>query len=275
MKRILVPVDFTEVSFNALRYAMDLFGVMNEYHVVHVHPGLTSMQPVALESSMTSSESIKEEIEAILFETFDFDGKIPENIIVRSLAGEPVQRIKVLTEEESFDCAVIGTRDKYDLFDRWFGTTSLGMTKTMNIPIYLVPRYSTFEEYNKVVVSSDEHLIEQNLVQQIKEWNDQHKAYVKFLHIQSKDEDQYSEESKTIVSELFEKSDPDFGFEIANIKSDNISESLLANAYNFKADLLVVITEKQSFIQTLLFQSVSKKIILQSSIPVLFLHSKA
>ena len=82
----------------------------------------------------------------------------------------------------------------------------------------------------------------------------------------------YNEEAEKIVKELYEKENVDFGFEIATVNSRNIGDSLLASAYNYQADLMIVIAENQNFMQSLLFKSLSKELVLKSSIPVLFLH---
>ncbi len=274
MKKVLIPVDFTEVSFNAFKYAMDLFGNNGEYHLVHIRPGIAGVPvPTSVESSVGIIDTIEEQIEKIVIETFNYE-TLPKNIFPRSEVGEVVNSIKSIVQKEKFDCLVLGSRDNYDVFDRWFGTTSLGIVKSLDLAIYMVPRYSTFNDYEKVVVATDKHLKDPGLIANIKEWNANHKAYINFLHIRSTEENAYGVESKQLISELFEHADPDFGFEISSIYSERVSESLLASAYNFKADILIVVAEQHSFLHTLLFKSVSKDLILKSSIPVLFIHDK-
>jgi hypothetical protein len=95
---------------------------------------------------------------------------------------------------------------------------------------------------------------------------------VKFLHIHTGDSDYDIGGSELIINELVAENDPSFGFELAVIQDKNITQSILSSAYNFKADLLIVIPENQSFIHSLLFKSLSKELILQSAIPVLFVH---
>ena len=97
--------------------------------------------------------------------------------------------------------------------------------------------------------------------------------YVKFLHIKEKPESDYSAESQNIVNVLFEKEPAEFGFEIAVLNSKNITDSLLSAAYNYNADVLITISENQSFMNKLIFKSLSKEMIEKSSIPVLFLHN--
>lgn len=274
MNKILLPIDFTEVSFNAFQFAMKMYPD-SELHLVHVHSGVANItNPVALESGMDLDDSIAEEIQAIILERNIFsDNRIPDNIKIKVLPGDVVQEVVNFAEKESFDLTIIGTRDKYDLLDRWFGTNSLGLVKRLKMPVYLIPRYSTYKPFEKVLVASDAHLTNTDRITDLKIWNNKFNAFLKFVHVRSDNEDEVSQETPTIIKELFEKDNPEFGFEIVSIKSNSISESILASAYKFQADLLIVFTEQQSFIRTLLFKSLSKKLIIKSSIPILFFHA--
>jgi nucleotide-binding universal stress UspA family protein len=219
----------------------------------------------------SNEQVLTEQIGKMVLQELELDS-FPSNITIKILEGEVVTSLHKYVQEQNVDMMILGTRDKYDLIDRWVGTVSLGLVKLLDIPVYLIPRYSKYKGFSKVMVASDFHLKESKIVEAIKEWNKRYKSYIKFIHIQQNEDDTYSEESDLIVNKLFEKSDPEFGFEISKIKSMDISTSLLASAYNYHADLLIVLPEEQDFISTLLFKSISKEMILKSDIPVLFLH---
>ena len=272
MKRILVPFDFTEVALNAVQYAIDFATENDEIHIVHVHSGLLSIQsPLMLKAGMNYIESIKGEITETIKANLELK-EIPEKVIIQALNGDPVHAISKYARKNLLDLAIIGTRDKYDLFDRWIGTISLGLVKSLYIPVYLIPRFAKFDGFSKIMVASDHHLGKPQILHQIKAWNEEHNAFIKFLHVKERVNSLYNDEAEKIVRELYEKENVDFGFEISTINSRKISDSLLASAYNFKADLLIVIAENHNFMHSLLFKSLSKELILKSSIPVLFLH---
>ena len=272
MKKILIPFDFTEVSINALQYAMDMSQDSDELHLVHVHSGLLSIQsPLMIRAGMDYMECIQKEIEATILKNLGINS-LPENLTIVSLTGNPVHAITKYANKTLMDMAVVGTRDKYDMIDRWIGTISLGLVKRLFIPVYLIPRYASFESYNKALIASDHHLAKTPVLHQIKTWNDDYNAYIKFLHVRENISSVYNEEAEQIVRELYEKENVDFSFEISTVTSRDIGDSLLSSAYNFKADILIVIAENQSFMHSLLFKSLSKELILKSSIPVLFLH---
>jgi len=272
MRKILIPFDFTEVALNAVQYAIDFSDDKDELHIVHVHSGLISIQsPLMLKAGNDYIESIKNEIKATIVSNLQLE-KLADNMTIVATNGDPVHAISKYARNHVIDIAIIGTRDKYDIFDRWIGTISLGLVKSLYIPVYLVPRLAKFNGYDKVTVASDHHLAKKAVLHQIKTWNDEHNAFIKFIHVSDKINSQYSEEANKIVTELYEKENVDFGFEISTISSRNISDSLLAGAYNNQSDILIVIAENHNFMHSLLFKSLSKELILKSSIPVLFLH---
>lgn len=272
MRKILIPFDFTEVSLNAVHYALDFADDSDELHIVHVHSGLLSIQsPLMLKAGRDYVQSITEEIQATIKINLKMKN-LPTQVRIKTINGDPVHALARYSRKNLMELAFVGTRDKYDIFDKWIGTTSLGLVKSLYIPVYLIPKMAQFNGYSRVLVASDHHLGKTQVLHQIKSWNDAHNAYIKFLHVRARENSYYNEEAEKIVTELYEKEKVSFGFEIATTNSRNIGDSLLASAYNFKADLMIVISENQSFMHSLLFKSLSKELILKSSIPVLFLH---
>lgn len=271
MNKIAIPFDFSQVSLNALSYALGLFS-KDELYLIHVSEGMFSKdESLVAAPILTHEKALKNEITQMVLNELKLK-TFPSNINIIILDGEIVHSINNYVRKESFDFVLLGTRNRYDLIDRWIGTVSLGLVKILDLPVYLIPPHSKYRGFNKVMVASDFHLKEEKIIESIKKWNLPHKAYIKFMHVQQNEDDDFGDESDKIVNKLFEKADPDFGFEISSLKSIDVSGSLLATAYNYHADLLIVLPEEQDFISALLFKSISKEMILKSNIPVLFLH---
>jgi len=273
MKKILVPMDFTSVGANAVRYALKACKG-SQIDILYVRNGVVDTnEPLILRQSLLQEEYWKNALRDFLLKELQID-RLPENTTISILAGALVHEIINMSKEGSYEAIIMGTRDKYNYFDKLFGTTSLGIIKNATIPVYVIPKYASFSGYKRVMIASDKELTNPELVEKIRIWNSEHKAYVKFLHIENQKNGEFDEEKKAIVSELFIKNDLEFAFEIEVLKDDDVSHSLLASAYDMKADLLLVIAKDQNYLQTLLFKSISKELILQSDIPLLFINSK-
>ena len=269
MIKVLVPMDFTEVSMNALDFAFKMYPNA-EINIIHISKGLVHLdEPMILEPMASKSDVLKARLFEVIQEELGKDVKDSiYDVIIKE--GEVVHEISKTINDLKFDSVIMGTRDKYDFFDRWVGTISLGVVSKIHTPIYLVPRYATFKKIETVLVASDYTPENAETIKLIKNWNKDHKAFIKFLHVSRKSGEEFDRD--LIVDMLFEDSEPEFGFEISMIHDKNVSHSILSTAYNSKADLMIVLPENKSFIQSLLFKSLSKELILKSSIPILFIH---
>jgi len=274
MKKILVPMDFTDVSVNALRYALQAFPE-SDISVLHVRVGaFYANAPIPVTPGDIQEIYWTEALHKFILKELKVD-EFPSRVSIYTRYGKIISEIIKFSNDNKVEALVMGTRDKYNYFNQWFGTVSIGAVKKIDLPIYLIPKYASFQTIKNVMIASDDQLTDPSLIQKIKTWNKDYNAFVKFLHIQRTENESFRDESKTIVKELFEKNDPEFSFEISILKDQDISHSLLASAYDLKADLLLVIPEDQNFMETLLFQSISKDLILQSDIPLLFLKNKS
>lgn len=270
MKNILVPMDFTDVGVNALRFALNAFPneKMTILYVQNLQ--LVSHDPILIATEMLDAKFWSDALEHFILRELKIKS-IPANVKIEARFGSVVSSIKKYCNENELDAIVMGTRDKYNYFDKWFGTVSFGIVENSNIDVYLIPKYASYKGFDQVVVASDDHLADKTFMDKIKTWNKDHKAFIKFLHIQRRKEEPFQDTTNEIVQQLFKESDPDFGFEVSVVKDQDISHSLLASAYNMKADLLLIIPEDQTYIQSILFKSITKEMILQSDIPLLFI----
>lgn len=269
MRKILIPMDFTEVSMNALDYALKIHPE-SEYTILHVSKGLVHLdEPMVMEPMAFKSDILKAKLlEVIESELGSESRQAIHELMIKE--GEIVAEISKVVNEGSYELVIMGTRDKYDFFDRWVGTISLGVVKRIHTPIYLVPRYASFRKFETVLVASDYKPENIQTISLIKRWNQNYKAFIKFLHVSRKPNEIVDKD--LIINTLFAGEEPEFGFEIATVHDKDVSHSILNSAYNSKADLMIVIPENKSFIQSLLFKSLSKDLILKSSIPILFIH---
>jgi len=212
---------------------------------------------------------MKDELEKIIKLELNLE-YIPRNFKCIIKKGDTIAEIKKYLTEEDIDCTFMGTRDKYNLFEKVIGTVSLATIKTTYCPTYLIPKFAEYKPYKKVLIASDHHILRNQIGRWIKKWNSPFNAFIKFLHIREKDEE-FIKETDQLVYELFDDSEPTFGFEVQNLKSKKIGNTLLESAYSFGADLLISMPDKQSFISALFLKSVTKELIEKSNIPLLFI----
>lgn len=274
MKNILIPMDFTSVAMNALRYGMNLFNdanitVLHITNVVGKNPELFGAKP-----GQTNTSFFKGELEKWISHELQLD-KMPERIKVVVQKGEVSEVVRKEVKSNAYDAIVMGTRDKYSLLDKWLGTISLSLVKTIELPIYLIPRYAKYQTMDTIVIASDSHLSTKQNLSKIANWNAEYSAFLNFLHIKQSESDALKDEFHENVKDYFEQKSTDFGFQISEVQGYDVCKSILAKSYNSQADLLMILPDKQSFLNSLMISSISKEMILSSHIPMLFFNSKS
>lgn len=268
--KILIPMDISEVSCNALKYAMDRFPAAS-CTILHVITGILDFRlPNQVRTGVTQDVLHRQEMEQTVLDYLGLS-EMPANVHIEVYYGEPVNVIVKYQNDHAFDAVVVGSRDKYDLVDKIFGTISLGIVKRSKVPIFAVPRYAGYKRYQKIMVASDEHIADPDIILALNYWNTTN-AQVSFVHVTDHEKDDFTATKEELLKRLYEEYQPPFTYEIKQVKGRDVAESLLANAYNYGADILIVIARRASFLHSLIFKSVSKDLILKSAIPVLFLH---
>lgn len=265
-------MDLSPVSMNAFDYAINKYpgASITALHVI------TSMIDVDYPLHHTSAVSNKDryvfDIEEMIRVHLDV-AQLPLQITVDAVYGEPVAMITKYLDKHLFDLVFLGSRDNYNLLEKVLGTVSLGVVKTSKVPVFVIPKFARFHEYQKIVVACDEHVNDPDIVMQLNYWNTTN-AQMKFIHVTTDDSSDTQEKIKgVLLTQLYEEYQLLFPYEVETINSTNISGSLLATAYNYKAGLLITIARNTSFLYSLIYKSLSKDLLIKSAIPMLFLHA--
>lgn len=269
MKKILVPIDFSDVGLNALKYALAAFK-KDEICVLHVRTSLNRPFPSLADSEINQPNFWIKAFNGFLSKELG-DSKISEKIDIKIVQGPLAKSIVEYGDENDFHVIVMGFRDKYNYFEKIFGTTSLDVVKSSNLPVYLIPKYGQHKGFSKVVVATDNNISNPSLVEKIKELNEEPNAFIKFLHIKENGDDNFKETAKELVAGLFIDKDPNFSFEISTIEDPDVGHALLGMSYNIGADLMMIAPERQNLLNTILLKSISKDLILTADIPLLFI----
>ncbi len=269
MKKILVPIQFNDPSFNALAYAISMYPD-GKITVLHVSNGFNQKQYPTFDKNKSLIENLKQSLIEKINASFSIPSKCKINVQIE--IGEIVTTIANLTKKVYFDACFIGLRDKHNLLNKLIGTNAVGIVKSLKIPVYAIPKFSSFYDFNKVIIGADEHMLNKKYIQRISKWNEAHLAFLKFVHIKKEENASFQKEKENLVDSLFEENKPSFSFEISQIDGDNVADNILGLAYNEKAELVMVIPENQNFLGAILLNNVSKEIIEKAKIPILFLN---
>lgn len=164
MKKILVPVDYSAYSDNAVRYAIEIAKKINaEIHLFHgiEIAELSYMAGVMLwpienfsEIKEDSDEDLLTYIEKLKNDPSLCSPSLPP-ITFSSETGSVKQIIDKMAQKAHFDLIVMGLAGAGKL-DRFFlGSNSKDVIENTNIPVLLIPKEAKYQQIKKIAFATD------------------------------------------------------------------------------------------------------------------------
>lgn len=264
MKRILVPVDFSDTSKNALIYATKLFkNLPMEITVLHVY-GTKSTALLMKSIDGILIDDAKRDIKTLLDEV---QKESPQIVFKTQLAKNyPVSVITSLGNSGDFDFIVMGTKGASGLKEVFMGSIAGGVISKTQAPVVVVPANYTYTPPKDIAFAiSDKTLSSFNVVEPLRKIALTHQSKIEVLHIAKhqtpniKDTLKHIEDIKHSITYIYGTKD--------------INEELNNHLSESNASLLCLIRSKKDFFDALLDGSVTLKQTFNSPVPLLVLHN--
>jgi len=279
MKKILLPTDFSENSWNAIKYALQLFKdeictfyLLNTFipavyqvEYVLIDPAQFGMVDSARATSIKNLEKIKERIET--------EFKNPNHSIkTQSAFNALVSEVKDQVAEKSIDFVAMGTKGATGAKEVLFGSNTVHVLNQVKCPVLAIPDAFAYENPHEVLFPTDyeiefkdEHL---NLIFDIAK---AHTSRVNVLHVSYGNElNKTQEKNKNILENKLKK--------VANIFHDvsnlNVEDAILNFQMKNKINMLIMINNKHSFFENLFFKKLVHHIGFHIKTPFLVIPSK-
>jgi nucleotide-binding universal stress UspA family protein len=260
MNTVIVPVDFSETSLNAARYAAQLLAGQNDVKMLLYH---SYEKPVEAEHAIGALENVKTElnenhalqIEVLAFEESDF-----------------VDGLEKTARHRKADLVIMGITGKSAIAQVFFGSNTLKMAERKVCPVLIVPESATFSPIKNVMLTSDfKNTIESTPSGLIKNFLD---AFKPQLHIVNVDNEHYIsltenyEAEKQELKKMFAEYNPEFYF----MRLFDVDEAINLFAESRNIDLIIAVQKNRSFIGKLLSSSRTKTLTYHSKMPIMIMH---
>ncbi len=259
MNTVIVPVDFSETSKNAARYAVKLLTGQYGVEIILYHSYTkTSEESESKENLVTLKEELLQN----------------RTVTINTLAeyGDFTTELEKLSRHRQADLIVMGITGKSSLAQVFIGSNALKMAANKFCPVMIIPSNSEYNEIKNVVLTSDfKNVISTTPSAPIKKIL---KAFNAKLHILNVNTEHYiaiSEEyelEKNKLKEMFVEFNPEFYF----LRLYDIEEAINQFATDKKIDLIITVQKDHSLVHKFFTISHTKKLAYQSTIPVMVAH---
>lgn len=266
-KKILVGIDYTKSSINALNYAAGLAQVSKsslvlfhvyDFPVVHTNAGLYMVDYRSIKKDdLEKLEKLRVKIQAehpkLIVET------INSNISFRSYVEE-------LAVNKKINYVVIGLETKSKISKFIWGTTGIDIAGKVDCPVIIVPeKYQHFKYENLVATIDYKQDLKKVVIRRAEKFAKEHKLNCELIHFQTDDELDFGLEAAELKKQAAH-------FNIKVVKTKNFNDGLKKYIAQNKTDLVVLFSRSHSAVYKLFNDTNTKAIAFNSNIPVMSIH---
>jgi nucleotide-binding universal stress UspA family protein len=273
VKNILVPTDFSATAHNAFEYAKmvaERFGA--DITVVHVQPYLLAASEIAVPIyGGDADERVKEAMNEFIADKSDSDVMVKTRLTTKIEKGETVSHLVQLSRSKNYDLIVMGMTGLQDIIDKIIGTTSLDVSNQSACPVLLIPRDTHWQPIDSLLFAADRSTATAKIVRSCLDWAESLTAKLFFVHVDEDPKGDYKL-SETIWEELFHRSDPTIAFEMTTINSSDTVGELTKYADKKGIDWFIFVSKHRNFWQNMIHRSISQKIAMTTTKPILVMH---
>ncbi len=289
VRRILVPVDFSDHSINAGKWAIALAHKLKaEVRLVHIY-----FNPVTTIPNFSEQYSFHLNIDRYINESMDNANYDLKRTIasMKRFAEEQKYLVKIsgkiiggLTSDAIIDeindfkpaLVVMGTKGKGDGSSALMGSVTRDLIESSKVPIFAIPQEATFRNLNdlhKVMYATDFEDTDFNSLGRLTTLLKPFDIEFHCVHIEEKASNKWDEAKlgglANYVKETFGVADSKFHV----ILNENIVEGMIKYSNEYQIDIISITTHKRNFFSRLLKPSLAKGVVYNSDKPILIFHS--
>jgi len=272
--KILVPVDFSSCSVNALQNAVMLakekkakLFILNAFLV----PAAFSQDPGYIIGDQIGEleKEIKHDLKNLLLLIPDLK-KVDHKFILEH--AHSTDAIISYTLKNKVDLVIMGTRGKSTLAKTFLGSNTYAVINSVKCPVLAIPEEGNISRIRKIILAVDyEKLPAPAVFEPLIDLGRLFNAQINILHI--------GQNKKLDRNEIFEGKNLERYFKNINHRYKYIvgideEKKILEYLKEQKGDLLAMISKKHTFLEKLQFQSLTKKMVLNIKTPIMVLHDQ-
>lgn len=260
MNTVIVPVDFSETSLNAARYAVQL---------LTGHYGVNMILHHVYEKSGQSTE-VQDKLEKLKQELMDLG--IAKISVLAEEGTDFIAELDKLARHQQADLIIMGITGRSAIGQSLIGSNTLKMVQRKVCPVLIIPPDAKYQDVKNVLLTSDFKNVGLSTpsvpIKKIL------KAFKPNLHVINVDSEHYvaltaeyqAERQKLL--DMFKEFNPEFYF----LGLYDVDEAINQFANDKKVDFIIVIHKEHSLLAKLFVKSHTKKLAYHSSVPVLAMH---
>lgn len=261
--KLLVPIDFSICSKNALKIAVDFaiknrarLTILNVYSTASVQ---TSSEALVKDDLLNDLKSYEEEIPGLksIDHTFEIEFGLAADIIVEQSA--------------EYDLVVMGTKGEHDVIDRLVGSVSLRVIEHSKVPVLVIPEHLHQISFEKLVFAADFKKIKHmSSLDSLRELALAYESELHLLNVNESPEYITNEEGDEALELHYFFKDVNHAFFLS--ESKDIERGIVDYTNEQGINILALMPRKHTFLQSLFHHSTTGEIAMRLKSALLTFH---
>lgn len=259
MINIIIPLDFSQTSFNAAHYAANMYKGRPDVTLILYH----------FYTHGEDTETAKEYLDSLQEEL----GRLGSIIETELESGEKfIDSLAAFAHVKRAYMVVMGLTGRTPMAQRFSGSNTLLMSEKEICPVLIIPENVSFTGFSNAMITSEMKYVEETpCLLTIKRVLSYFKPSLHILNVDPKHYLELTEEykaEKDKMQELMKEFDPSFYF----MDLYDFHESVNTFATDNNIDLIIIAPKYHDFFGKLFKTLHTKKLIYHTKVPVLAVH---
>ncbi|MDC8003775.1 universal stress protein [Aureisphaera galaxeae] len=278
MIRVLIPTDFSENAFNAIRYAMELLKYQkSEFLVVHCFADEVYANTMEMSREFfdlykeKTKEAIDRSLQKVIAEMLEISPNPRHEYNYKAVFASLVDTCNDMANKEDLDLIIMGTKGKTDNRDITFGSQALQVAKYVKCPVLMVPVAYHKNPPQNVLFPTD-YIVpyKRRELKLLNTLTANFAAQVQFLYLsRSKVLSHRQEDNKRFLDCCLEPNKVSHAYMVGTNLTETINRTIEDDTIN----LLVMVNSRHSYMESLLQDSTIDAMGLNVKIPFLILQN--
>jgi nucleotide-binding universal stress UspA family protein len=281
MKNVLLPTDFSENSWNAIKYAIHFFNSKTcNFYILHVNslnsfiPQNESLTVDSYYLENTYTKSAKLELQSFLKRISKLEAhNNTHKFFVLTDVGFFIESIRKTVKEKKIDLIVMGTKGVSGFNKIILGTNTADVITKVKCNTLAVPENAEFVSPKEIAFPTDLNLsYKLNVLQPINEIIEHFKASLRLLHINKNKSALKNElkQNKALLEDYFSSTQLSFHY----LTNKKVEDAVQCFVESRDIDLICMVAKNLNYFQQIFFHSRVEKISYHTDKPFLVLHEK-
>lgn len=280
MKTILVPVDFSDNSKNALDYAIKLADKLN-MKILLLH----AFHPTLVEAIKDSYKIInREEIIGTPKDMKDLLNSWQEAVLASQegmncktifIEGDLADEINEIIEDNNIDFVIMGTKGATGLKSVFIGSNTARVIETVLCPVLAIPTDYKYKDYETIAFATDYHDSDKISIDFLVNLANKFKSQLEIVHVANEDIRPRFEED--LLEHFITQIKKSVSYKKMNFHliegEDNINKALSEFVIKHKIDLMAISTVDRILHGPLFNRGITKGLTHHIQVPLLAFHA--